>query len=160
MPDRGAYRGRRPQDDQIATGWASAPEIAGSDRVGLEATADGRVSWSGIPLNPSEFERRRRLRDSAFGVLECRTLIFVAGALLLIGSVLAYQDPIAAARLWALTLLSVTAILGAGLLTMSMFGSDAMLRDLAERASIQGYARLLGLGAAPFVWMLRKVRGR
>jgi hypothetical protein len=111
-------------------------------------------------LSPSEFERRRRLRDSAFGVLECRILAFVAGAALLLGSVFAYQDPIAAARLWALTLLSVTAVVGAGLLMVALFWTDAALRDLAERASVNGYARVLSLGAAPFVWMLRKLRGR
>jgi hypothetical protein len=111
-------------------------------------------------LSLSEFERRRRLRDSTLGALECRTLAFVAGALLLLGSVVAYNDPVAAARLWALTLLSATAILGAGLLTMSLFWSDKFMRDLAERASAGGFAGVLAASATPFVWVLRKIRGR
>jgi hypothetical protein len=111
-------------------------------------------------LSLSEFERRRRLRDSRFGTLECRVLTFVAGALLLLGSVVAYQGPAAASRLWALTLLSVAATLGALLLGLSLFWSDAAARDMAERAGASGAARILAAIALPFVWLVRRLRGR
>ena len=111
-------------------------------------------------LSLSEFERRRRLRDSPLGTLECRVLAFVGGALLLLGSVVAYHDPVAASRLWALTLLSVAATLGALLLGMSLFWSDAAVRDAAERAGLSGVAGVLAALAFPFAWLVRKVRGR
>lgn len=114
----------------------------------------------GSSLSLTEFERRRRLRDSRLGTLECRALAFVAGALLLLGSVVAYHDPVAASRLWALTLLSVAAALGALLLGMSLFWSDAAVRDAAERAGISGAAGILATIAFPFAWVIRKVRGR
>jgi hypothetical protein len=108
----------------------------------------------------SELERRRRLRDSRLGTLECRVLVFVAGALLLLGAVLVYRDPVAATRLWALTLLSVAAALGALLLGLSLFWSDATVRDMAERAGLSGAAGALAAVARPFTWVLRKLRGR
>ena len=111
-------------------------------------------------MSLTEFERRRRLRESRLGTLECRVLTFVAGALLLLGSVIVYHDPVAASRLWALTLLSVAATLGALLLGLSLFWSDAAVRDIAERAGLSGAAGVLAAVAWPFTWLLRKVRGR
>lgn len=111
-------------------------------------------------MSLSEFERRRRLRDSRLGTLECRVLTFVAGALLLLGSVVAYQGPAAASRLWALTLLSVAATLGAVLLGLALFWSDAAVRDVAERAGTSGAGGILAAIAFPFVWLFRSLRGR
>jgi hypothetical protein len=111
-------------------------------------------------LSLSEFERRRRLRDSRLGTLECRVLAFAAGVFLLLGSVVAYRSPAAGSLLWALTLLSVTATLGALLLVSSLFWSDAAVRSAAERAGVSGAAGVLAAMAFPLVWLLRKVRGR
>lgn len=111
-------------------------------------------------MSLSEFERRRRLRDSRLGTLECRVLAFAAGAFLLLGSVVAYRDPAAGSRLWALTLLSVTAALGALILGASLFWSDAAVRSAAERAGLSGAAGVLAAMAFPFAWLVRKVRGR
>jgi hypothetical protein len=111
-------------------------------------------------LSLSEFERRRRLRDSRLGTLECRVLAFAAGVFLLLGSVVAYRSPAAGSLLWALTLLSVTATLGALLLVSSLFWSDAAVRSAAERAGVGGAAGVLAAMAFPLVWLLRKVRGR
>lgn len=111
-------------------------------------------------MSLSEFERRRRLRDSALGTLECRILAFLSGAALLLGSVLAYNDPVAASRLWALTLLSVAAMLGAILLAMSICWSDAAVRDAADRASLSAAAVALAAIAFPFAWLVRRIKGR
>lgn len=111
-------------------------------------------------MSLSEFERRRRLRDARLGTLECRVLTFIAGASLLLGSVVAYHGPAVASRLWALTLLSVAATLGALLLGLSLFWSDATVRDLAERAAASGAAGILAAIAFPFVWLVRRLRGR
>jgi uncharacterized membrane-anchored protein len=114
----------------------------------------------GDPSSRSELERRRRRRDSTLGTLEFRVLAFVAGAALLLGSVIAYHGAAAASRLWALTLLSVAAIVGAILVGMSLFWSDAAVRDAAERAGLSAAAGVLGALAFPFAWLVRKVRGR
>lgn len=111
-------------------------------------------------MSVSEFERRRRLRDSPLGTLECRVLAFAEGVFLLLGSVVAYRSPAAGSRLWALTLLSMTATLGAVFLGASLFWSDAAVRNAAERAGLSGAAGVLAAMAFPFVWLLRKVRGR
>ena len=71
-----------------------------------------------------------------------------------------HERPVAASRLWALTLLSVAATLGALLLGLSLFWSDAAVRDIAERAGLSGAAGVLAAVAWPFTWLLRKVRGR